>query len=427
MKKILILSYHFPPQNNIASRRSVAYAEYLMQSNIYPTIVTHEFTGDGYPVVSNEIKSESFGSYTVVRTPYMKTYIGKFQKKVKRVPWLLNLFNMCLWSLGHLDSEQLDSYLSYRKFLRKHLVEHQYDLVLAIYSPSHHIRSAYAIHKKFGIPYVVDYRDLWDNGLLRKTSYKPSIGRKVLNYFSKLYHRKWLRKALFITSVSQPLVDYLKHVSGLQNCYLITNGFEASIFNSLQKKESEKFQITHGGTIYNDQDMKHFIQGIRFFYDELKAEDRGLFQILIIGSRNQNKVSQIKEGLADVQIEVSERLNRSEALQLMKNSSILYYPAFTSHRGIYSGKIFEYLGLGNNILVTPTDSDVVEELMRHTDAGIATSDPRVVARFLKENFEHWRIFGHMRYKGNSAIINEYSREVQVSKMAVLINNFLEDK
>lgn len=426
MKKLLILSYHFAPQNNIASRRTDAYAFFLKQFNVNPTIVTHDFTSDGYPIESGETKFETYDNYTVIRIPFMRTNTGKIQDAFKRFPPLLNFLNLGLWSMGHLEAENICSYYSYRNFLWKHLEDKKYDMVLAIYSPGHHIRMAYEIYNRFHIPYVVDYRDLWDNGLLMRTSYNPSMGRKILNYFSKIYHKRWLRKASFITSVSQPLVEFFKNFTGSEDCYRITNGYEAKSFIALEKKQSDKFQIVHGGTIYDGQDLLPFIKGVRIFWENLQMEDKKRFKIVMLGSRNEKKMNQLSESLPGVQIESSNRLNRAEALQVMKNASILFYPAFSTHRGIYSGKIFEYLGLGNNILVSPTDNDVVEELIEDTGAGIATSDPEVVANYLKNNFDYWNENGDTKYTGNPSLIYEYSRENQVSKMAALINQFLEN-
>lgn len=426
MKKLLILSYHFTPQNNIASRRTEAYAFFLKQFNIYPTIITHDFTPDGYPIESDETKIETYDNYTVIRIPFRRTYAGSMQSALKRFPRVLNLFNLGLWSIGHLDTLHLDSYFSYRKFLWKHLSKAKYDMVLAVYSPSDHVRIASKILSKFEIPYAVDYRDLWDNSLLMRLPYKPSIGRRALNNFSKIYHKRWLRRVSFITSVSQPLVDFLKDLTVNKRCYRITNGFEDRLFKNLRKTDSSKFLVVHGGTIYKDQNLMPFIEGVKIFWQRLQAEERRKFGILMIGSRNDEKMSQMCECLPDVQIEVSSRKSRTEALQLMKNASILFYPGFATHRGVYSGKIFEYLGLGNNILVTPTDNDVVEELIQDTRAGIATSDPEVVASYLKDNFDHWKEYGDTKYNGNATSIYEYSRESQVARMATLINDSLRE-
>jgi len=44
MKKILILSYHFPPMNVIASQRALGYANNFKKFGFEPTIVTYDWT-----------------------------------------------------------------------------------------------------------------------------------------------------------------------------------------------------------------------------------------------------------------------------------------------------------------------------------------------------------------------------------------------
>ena len=68
---------------------------------------------------------------------------------------------------------------------------------------------------------------------------------------------------------------------------------------------------------------------------------------------------------------------------LMNENPIINEPGWENEVGIYSGKIFEYLGSGTPILVAPTDANVVEELINKTKSGISTSDESEILHFLK--------------------------------------------
>lgn len=48
---------------------------------------------------------------------------------------------------------------------------------------------------------------------------------------------------------------------------------------------------------------------------------------------------------------ITNRIDRLEALSMSARSYVLYYIGWKGYRGIYSGKIFEYLGLQRNILL----------------------------------------------------------------------------
>ena len=441
MIKALIISYHYPPMNVIASRRAEAYSDFLHKHGIHPTVVTHRWevlenqsNKNGKPKWKvwdrgNEVVYEDFKTYKVIRIPRYQSTLGKVVSITRGFPLLNKSLDLALWKSGHLDINDVDSYFNIRDFLWQHLKNNSYDIVIAIFTPHNHIRLGYEIKKKFKIPFVADYRDLWDNDLLHKTGVeiKASFGRKIFNNISLRFHRRWLRKSLFYTAVSQPIVNKISNLCNIPSGYCIKNGYEANIFFKLERNQTEKFIILHGGTIYSAQELSGFISGLRLFYNNLEVKERQQVSIIFLAIKNQDKQNEITEALPELYINFIKRVPREEAIQLMKDASILFYPSWTTHNGIYSGKIFEYLGVQNNILVIPSDHDVVEELINHTNSGLATDDPKVMYRYLLSNFRHWQKDNQANYKGKPEVIKQYSRESQVGKMATLIKANLPDK
>jgi hypothetical protein len=101
----------------------------------------------------------------------------------------------------------------------------------------------------------------------------------------------------------------------------------------------------------------------------------------------------------------------------MKNADVLVYPAWAGSKGIYSGKIFEYLATGNNILVAPCDNDVIKHLLDETKTGVSRNTKEEVTLQLQRWYDEWKEKGSVSYRGLPEEIGKYSRENQAKKMA----------
>jgi hypothetical protein len=83
-----------------------------------------------------------------------------------------------------------------------------------------------------------------------------------------------------------------------------------------------------------------------------------------------NKISdKIKAAIPAANLLLTNPKLRLEALSMTARSHVLYYIGWKGYRGIYSGKIFEYLGLQRNILLAPSDNDVNAALIDETKSG----------------------------------------------------------
>ncbi|TVQ86141.1 MAG: hypothetical protein EA393_12595 [Bacteroidetes bacterium] len=434
MIKILILSYHYPPDNIIAARRAEAYARHLHKFGIYPTIITDRFEkvwdkqGNWAGYKNHDIFEKpiikEYDSHRVIRMPRIVTPLQRFQKIMERIPLLSPLFTFFMNLLGHFDMHLLAHNTNYKNYLRAHLKNHKYDLVVTLFSPYFPVRIAYTLHKEFKIPYVCDFRDHYDNKLLNPF-YKPPFFRRITNKLKQNHIKTWLAKSGFLTAVSTTIADSLSKLSGVKG-FEITNGFEPSYYQNNYNETFNKFTISHVGTFYPEQDISVLINGVATFIKENEAED---FRLKFIGLKLMNQEQQdfIKQRIDSKYLELQGRVDYNQALSIMQKSHILFYPAWTLIKGIYSGKIFEYLGARRPILVSPGNKDLVEKLIGETSSGSIANTPQEVCTFITEKYNEWKQTGRVSYNGIEEEIMKYTRENQVKKMAELIHNFLPAK
>ena len=141
-------------------------------------------------------------------------------------------------------------------------MHHRYDVILGIFSPHHHVRLCYEIYEKFKIPYIIDFRDLWDNRIIH-SRYKPNLKERIQDFLVAWYWQKWLSKGLFFTITSEPWKRKLANITEAKG-FVITNGFEEKEFPQLEQN-SKVFRIVYIGSLYYQQNLDIFLEGVKNF------------------------------------------------------------------------------------------------------------------------------------------------------------------
>jgi spore maturation protein CgeB len=94
-------------------------------------------------------------------------------------------------------------------------------------------------------------------------------------------------------------------------------------------------------------------------------------------------------------------------------------------RGVYSGKIFEYLGARRPILSTGgSRNDVVAGLLNETKAGIGASTVEDIKNALKELSHEYKMKGEIAFSGEEAKINKYTHREMAGKFAGILNHLV---
>lgn len=419
MKKALILTYYFPPHNGVAGWRAYSWSRYLHKYKIYPTIMTRHWQGNENkwddstredtrpPVIEQQEHSSVL--FLPFQHSLLKKIAGTFIFKIKIISKLFYFFTLLIGRF----SIEIDAYNMFKKELKSYLKEHQFDMVIITAPPQNLVRLGYYIEKKYKIPVILDFRDLWDNEELRD-DYKPGFRKRISNAIKKFYLKRWLKNVSLITTVSQSLAEKISSLVP-QKVVEITNGFEAELFTNEPKKNSDFFVISYIGTIYPQLDLSIIIQGLNKFISQVGSQK---IRLNFIGTEAIDSVAEkIKQNLPEECLLITPRISKAEAITYTTNSDVLLHAAFKTYKGIYTGKLFYYLGAKKNILIAPGDEDVIEALIKKTDAGkVAHSVDEFYAALLGW-YEEWKKAGTVPYYGKQHIISNYTREHQAKLFA----------
>jgi glycosyltransferase involved in cell wall biosynthesis len=279
------------------------------------------------------------------------------------------------------------------------------------------------LHKRCDIPYVLDFRDLWNNKIM-SPDYSPTLTERVNDFFIRIYWKKWLSEAVFITTTSVPWTNKLINLFKVSG-QTIRHGYDER-FKKKTNIIPSKFYITYAGSTSGVQQLERIAKAIGTALDRIGDAK---VQVRFLGSIRKSYNSSDPASFIDdpskilgkwipaTYLKVTPRISRNDVFKAYQESQILLLPSYVGLVGTYSGKLFEYLGARRNILVFPSDKGVIEEIILQTKAGVCLSEEEAMVDYLIEKYSEWQKNGEVKYDGIEKELTKYSREFQVEVLA----------
>ncbi|MDZ4714680.1 MAG: glycosyltransferase [Cytophagales bacterium] len=400
-KKVLIVTYYWPPSGGSGVQRWLKFVKYLPQFGWEPFVFTPENP-------SVEIRDESLlkdvpAEAEVIRFPIWEPYT-LFRKvstlagqgSVKQMDMVTtgkrSLFQkMSAWMRGNLLIP--DARVFWVKpsvtFLADFLKSNGITTVVTT-GPPHSLHLIGLRLKKLdpSIRWIADMRDPWSEwDFLDTLALAPWARRR-----HQTLERKVLTNADRIITIAPYHVARFEKLAG-RKVDLITNGFDEEDFAGVQHKPTVQFTVRHIGMVDTLRDPRPFMEVVR----TLLAREPGLkekIRIEFIGSVNTafRKFISSDPALAAVTSFVDPlphdllvKLYETTDMQLLVLAHTVLAP------GNLPGKFFEYLASGNFIFgMGPEDGDAAR-ILQQTNAGrmIDRSDGLGMERLLTERMAAW--------------------------------------
>ncbi|WP_300662173.1 hypothetical protein [Fluviicola sp.] len=413
MKKILIISYYFPPCVGIAPNRPAAFANDFSKFHDVKVVTRHWLGNENK--WEDYLKSNPSKEERIQQNKYLEIIQVPYQSKVQKPNTLKTFFDLLRGKLDpEIDATQLLPAAS------EIAANWKPDLILVSTPPINLVQVAYLLHKKFKIPFIVDFRDFENDTLLNKNKKLRKWDNPVFQ-FREFHVIRWLKKSSAIATINTELQSYFIRKTQKETA-LVFNGFENSLFDQfvpLQELRSDRFIISIVGTIYQGQEYELFLEA---FQKVLPGRPEILFKF--IGTDTIPEIGdQVKAALPEENLFVTQKIPRKEALKHLEESHLVWHPEWKGYVGMYSGKIFEYLGAKRHILIAPSVGDVIDQLLQETNSGKSFRTSEEIAAFIREKYDEWKTNGVIRYDGNNEAIAFYSRENQSRRLLDVIEKY----
>jgi len=403
-KNILLLSIYYPPIQSIASNRIYSFAKYLNRDKYNVFVHTLDegkvFTNDLKDVSISRAKNSSL--FKPFSFPYKTNKIVHYSKV---------LYNVMLKKLTrNLYTSWIDE--SY-KILKLKIREENIDLILSSFAPDASHLLALKLKKEFpNLRWIADMRD--------EMSCSPYIDRGTKVYYESL-EQQIFKYANALISVSKPILTEFQSLCQEENFLFseIRNGYDFP----LEEKASinDAFILMYMGNFYGDRNPINFFKAMNLF---MGKNSNAKIKVQLVGVKTHFEIPHL---LIDI-IEVLPSVDHVNAVKLMKQSDalLLVHPS-NGRKGIFTGKLFEYLGALKPIIALIDEEDVAAKLIIECNAGYVSDNSNIdkieknIALIYDEHMQKKeRIF-------NIELIQKHHRKEQVKRLEFLIEEVLNEE
>ncbi|MBP6235240.1 MAG: glycosyltransferase family 4 protein [Saprospiraceae bacterium] len=434
MKKVLIITYYWPPAGGGGVQRWVKFVKYLQDFGWEPVVYTVE--NPDYPILDKSIGEEVPKDIEVLKHPIIEPYgvykklTGKhknekidanFLSQGKKMAWKDKL---AVWVRGNVfipDARFLWIKPSV-KYLSKFLDQNHIDAIISTGPPHSCHLIAYHIKQKFKFPWIIDYRDPWT-----QIDYFDDLG---LTAWSRKRHitleKKVLNACDIIVTVGKTMASDLRLLT-VNRTEVITNGFDESDRTGHGQVTDNYFSVTYIGTMNDARNPEALWKAVSFLKKmnhplckELKVNLVGKPEAIVSDSVTYYNINDLVNFIGYVpHKEAIKYQNAAQILLLIINRT-------SNNASILTGKIFEYLASGRPVLcIGPNDGDAAD-IIHEAGAGVVIDydDVNAVVEYFKQNFERYK---SGQLKTQTSGIEKYSRRALTGKYAELLNDIIQHK
>jgi glycosyltransferase involved in cell wall biosynthesis len=394
-KKILLISYHFPPSSAIGGLRAVNFAKHLPSFGWIP----HVLTADDHSLDTSDwerlkeverIRTIKAGQLLTLRETYilLKRKYGEILKRnlipkkksempdssfnvspsnaEKLLQKIKRYFSSLFFTLP--DTEKgwiIPAVLKAIREIRKENI----DYVLTSSPPYSVLIIGILVKMITGIKWVADFRDPW---MTAGTKIYPTC--TLSNKIESWLERKVIQKADLVVFNVQRLRDAYKRkyaTEPVDKFVHIPNGIDQErFFRKRSLKKYEKFTLSYTGSLFENRSPEPVFKALNQLVHEGKTR-LDEFNVKLVGAcryvGSYSIFPIIQAYGLDKVVEVIDPVSSTKALGIIRQSHLALLFAANQPFQI-PGKVYEYIGTGTKILAIAEES-ATSDLIRSTHCG----------------------------------------------------------
>lgn len=417
MKKVLIISFDYPPIGNVAARRFGDLTNYMNENGWEPYVLTTNSSGT-LPVRISESNIIRIGSH-----PQSSIKLEEASRSVKNplIRKTQNIYHRLGFNFRIID-KYMFTWMKEVKSKKQDILNEigEVDLVLSSFGPGSSIWLGRYFSKALDVPWVLDYRDLG--------SLHTNKRNKLVINFEKVVEKLLISPAVVLTTIGDTLKDVLNKNFNKES-FTIFNGWDKS---TLEVKEDESANrmdnslksgkyIYYAGRFYEYQLTSMFL-----VLDALKTQEDIELCIRSLGPEEFDL--QIKEYAEKIGVTHKVKFlppTDQYTVSAESNSSLINLviedldQTVEWKKGTLTGKFLGLLPLTPPILTVARSDSEIGDILNHTKKGLLCSNFNEVESFLDSVIDNKE-----KYSGDFKSIEYYSKETQAKKLCEVLNNVL---
>ncbi len=435
MKRVLVVTYYWPPSGGSGVQRWVKFAKYLPQEGWQPVIYTPE--NPEYTAIDHTLEAEIPHSVEIIRRPITEPYdiyrklmgkgastdmktltAGASGGAVTEISSGRKSFKqrLSLWIRGNLfvPDPRVGWVKPSVRFLKKYLAEHPVDVIVTTGPPHSMHLIGQRLHKELGIPWIPDFRDPWSRMYYLK--HLPMSARTWRRL--RAMEQSVLDDCSTVLAVT-PLVQEEFQAQTKTPVAMITNGYDGGDFDQAVEPDGF-FNVVHTGLFAADGNPLNLWKalGLKAWAD---ADFKAALRLRLVGKVDREVYDAIAEaGLKDNVIDLGYR-DHLTAVREQLAATVLVLPLRNDpeYRPILPGKLFEYLASRRPVLGIGQEDGAMARVLADTGAGVTAGWENLEAMrdFIDKAWEQFKAGGVPPVQGD---IDRFSRRSLTRELAALL-------
>ena len=423
-KKLLIITYYWPPAGGPGVQRWLKFVKYLPDFNIQPIVYIPE--NPTYPIIDNGLQSEVSEKAIILKKKIVEPYgfasfLGKNKTKKISSGIIPNqkkqsfVEKTLLWVRGNIfipDARFLWVKPSVT-YLKKYIQENDIDTIITSGPPHSLHLIGLQLKKELTIKWLADFRDPWTtigyHKALKLSSYAEKkhkdLEKEVLNSADTIIVTSKTTKTEFQVITSRPIE-------------VITNGYD--IEHVEKQPLDNKFSLAHIGSFLSERNPRILWQALQ----ELVTENETFkndFQLKLIGATSQEVLDTISEFELTNYVLNLGYVSHQEAVEHQRKSQVLLLIEINSDetKSIIPGKLFEYMISERPIIAIGPEGSDFAEIITSTNTGVFfTYDKKEELKAVLLNY--YELYQKNNLKVNAVGLQQYSRKNLTEQLSKLV-------
>ena len=424
-KKVLIITYYWPPAGGPGVQRWLKFVKYLPKYGIQPIVYIPD--NPTYPIIDNDLLKEVSDSVVIIRNKIFEPYqLASFfsKNKTKKISSGIIpntkkqsvLDKIFLWIRGNLFIP--DARVFWVKpsvsYLEKYIVENNIDTIITSGPPHSLHLIGLDLKKRLDLKWFADFRDPWTtigyHKSLRLSNYAAAkhkqLEQEVMQTADEIIVTSKTTKTEFQAITDKPIT-------------VITNGYDTASVPAQQL--DTKFTLAHIGSFLSERNPQILWTALQELLIEIPSFKTNL-EIKLIGAISQEVLTSISDYALDSYLNNLGYVSHSEAIVHQKKSQVLLLIEIDSEdtRSIIPGKLFEYMVSGRPIIaIGPKNSDFAE-IITETNSGVffEYAEKEKLKQVIVTYYNQYLV-GEL--KANGVGLQQYSRENLTKQLVQLLN------
>jgi glycosyltransferase involved in cell wall biosynthesis len=432
MKKVLIVTYYFPPSGGPGVQRVLKFATYLRSFGWQPVILTVKDAD--YPARDESLLKEIPPDVAVYRTKIFEPYDAYRLLTGKKSGMPVDVNTIPRAGEKRSMKERVAEFIRATFFIPdarigwyKHAVREGMKIIReegisAIYSSSPPYTCsviARALKRKSGIPWIAGFRDPW-RGFLSAPQrwWLPDLFDRRLE---RAVFRDCDRMEVAWTGI---LKDFHQKYPSLPTwkVHHLPNGFDSADFPSVEVVDKRFFTVTYTGSMYGKRNPEVFLSAVASLVESGTVDPKTI-RLQFIGRFGAEVREMFAHPLLAPSIVVKEYMPHADSVRHLFQSDalLMIVDDFRGNEEIVPGKVFEYIGAGKPIIALAPEG-AVAAVIRETRSGriVRSDDIHAVAETFQHYYDQW-ISGMLGLEQDKAEVLKYERHEVAKRLAGLLD------